>query len=73
MDESFPAQRFKSNKIINHVTSASEDTLHINEQIVGFKLPDKSTVDKSFHDYTDATCQRNRMILDRIYWILTRL
>ena len=73
MDESFPAKRFKHNKIINRARSGSETTLHINEQIVGFKLPDKSTVDHSFHGFTDATCQSNRAIIGRIRGILTRL
>ena len=36
MDESFPAKRFKSNKMINNVTSGSEATVHFGEQIVGF-------------------------------------
>ena len=49
MDESFPAKRFKSNKLINRATSGSEAALHICEQFVGFKIPDKSTVDHSFH------------------------
>ena len=48
MDESFPAKHFKSNKMINHATSGSEATLQINEEIVGFKVPDKSSVDHSF-------------------------
>ena len=52
MDESFPAKRFKSIKLINRATSGSEATLHFNGQIVGFK----STVDHSFHGFTDATC-----------------
>ena len=56
MDESFPAKRFKSNKMINRATSGPEATLHICEQFVGFEIPDKSTVDHSFHDFTDATC-----------------
>ena len=55
MDESFPAKRFKSNKMINCATSGSEPTLHISEQFVGFKIPDKSTVDHSFHGFM-ATC-----------------
>ena len=42
MDESFTAKRFKSNKMINRVTLGSEATLHISEQFVGFKIPDKS-------------------------------
>ena len=56
MDESFPAKRFKPNKMINRTTSGPEATLHICEQFVGFKIPDKSTVDHSFHGFTDATC-----------------
>ena len=73
MDESFPAKRFKPNKMINRATSGSEGTLHICEQFVGFKIPDKSTVDHSFHGFTDATCQSNRAIIGRIRGILTRL
>ena len=73
MDESFPAKRFKYDKIINGSTSGSEATLHTIEQIVGFTVPDKSTVDNSFHGLTDATCQRNRKIIGKICWILTRL
>ena len=38
MDESFPAKRFKSNKMINRATVGSEATLHISEQFVGFKI-----------------------------------
>ena len=73
MDESFPAKRFKSNKMINRATLRSEATLHISETFVGFKIPDKSTVDHSFHGFTDATCQSNRAIIGRIRGILTRL
>ena len=73
MDESFPAKHFKSNKIINRAMSRSEPTLHISEQFVGFKIPDKPTVNRSFHCFTDATCQRNRTIIGRICCILTRL
>ena len=29
MDDSFPAKRFKSNKMINRATSGSEPTLHV--------------------------------------------
>ena len=54
---------FKSD-MINHATSGSEATLHINEKIVGYKVPDKSIVDHSFHGFTK---------LGRICWILTRL
>ena len=73
MDESFPAKRFKSNKMINRATSGSETTLHISDQFVGFKIPDKSTVNHSFHGFTDATCQCNRTIICKIRGILTRL
>ena len=73
MDESFPAKRFKSNKMINRATSGSEATLRICEQFVGFKIPDKSTVDHSFHGFTDTTCQSNRAIVGRIRGIITRL
>ena len=45
MDESFPAKRFKSNKMTNHAMSESEDTLHNSEQNVAFKVPDKYTFD----------------------------
>ena len=62
MDESFPAKRFKS-----------EPTLHVSKQVMGLEIPDKSTIDLSFHGLTDATCQSNRAIIDRISWILTRL
>ena len=54
--ESFHAKRFKSNKMINHATSGSAATLHITEQIVGCEIPDKATIDHSFHGFTDATC-----------------
>ena len=73
MDESFPAKCFKSNKMINRATLGSEATLHISEQFVGFKIPDKSMVHHSFHGFTDATCQSNRAIIGRIRGILTRL
>ena len=73
MDESFPAKLFKSNKMINRATSGSEATLHISEQIVGFNVPDKSTVDHSLHGFTDTTCQCNRTIIRRICWIIGRL
>ena len=39
MDESFPAKRFKSNKMINRATSGSEPTLHVSKQVVGLKIP----------------------------------
>ena len=71
MDESFPVKRFKSNKMMNHATS--EPTLHISDQFVGFKIPDKSTVNQTFHGFTDATCQRNRTIIGRFRGIFTRL
>ena len=51
MDESFPTKRFKFNKMINRATSRSEPTMHIGEQFVGQKLPDKSTDDHSFHGF----------------------
>ena len=54
------AKRFKSNKMINHAMSGSEATLHISEQIMGFKVIGKSTVDHSIHGFTDATCECNR-------------
>ena len=73
MDESLPTKRFKSNKMNNCATSGSEATLHISEQVVGFKVPDKSTVDHSFHGFTDATCQHNMTIIGRIRGILARL
>ena len=73
MDESFPAKCFKSNKMINCATSGSEAALHICEQFVRFKIPDKSTVDHSFHGFRYATCQSNRAIIFRIHGILTRL
>ena len=60
---------FKSNKMINRVTSGSEPILHISGQFVGFK----SMVDHSFHGFTDATCQRNMTTIARIRGILTRL
>ena len=66
MDKRFSAKRLKTNKIINRPTCGSEATLHIIGQIVGFKVPDKSTADYSFHDFTDGTCQRNGTIIDRI-------
>ena len=66
MDKSFSAKRLKTNKIINRPTCGSEATLHISGQIVGFKVPDKSTVDYSFHGFTDGTCQSNGTIIDRI-------
>ena len=53
--------------MINRATSGSEATFHINEQIEGLKVPDKSTVDRLFHDFTDATFQRNRTIIGRIF------
>ena len=59
--------------MINCATSGPEATLHISEQIVGFKIPDKSMVDHSFHGFTDTTCQSNRVIIGRIRGILTRL
>ena len=38
MDESFPAKRLKSNKMINRAMSRSETTLHISEQFMGFNI-----------------------------------
>ena len=73
MDESFPAKCFKSNKMINRATSGSQATLHICEQFVGFKIPDKSSVYHLFHGFTDSTCQHNRTIIGRIRGIPTRL
>ena len=70
MNESFLAKHFKSKKI-NRTTSGSKSTLHIREQIEGFKVPDKSTVDNLFDGYTDGTCQSNRTIIGRICWILS--
>ena len=57
------------NKMINHAMSGSKPTLHISEQFVRFKIPDKSTVDHLFHGFTDATCQGNRTIISRIHGI----
>ena len=73
MDESFPAKRLKSKKMINRATSGCEASLHIKEQIVGFEIPDKSTVDHYFHAFTYATCLHNRTIIGMICWILVRL
>ena len=39
MDESFPAKRFKSNKMINRARSGSEPTLQVSKQVVGLKIP----------------------------------
>ena len=47
MDESFPAKQ-----MIHCATSGSEATLHIIEQIVRFKIPDKSVVDHTSHSFT---------------------
>ena len=38
MDESFPAKRIKSNKMINRATSGSEPTLHVSKQVVGIEI-----------------------------------
>ena len=73
MDESFPAKRFKSYKMINRATSGSEPTLHISKQVVVLEIPDKSAINNLFHGFTDATCQSNRAVISRISWILTRL
>ena len=51
MDESFPAKRLKSNKMINRATSRSETTLHISAQFVGLEIPDKPMDNHSFHGY----------------------
>ena len=65
--ENFPAKRFKSKKMVNRTSSRSKSILHISEQFVGFKIPDKSTVDYSFHGFTDTGCQCNtRAIVCRI-------
>ena len=71
MDESSPAKRFKSNKMINRATSGSEPKT-ISDQFVRLKIPHKSTVNHWLHGFTDATCQRNRMIIGRFRGILTR-
>ena len=71
MGESFPAKCFKYNKMINR--ARYEPTLHISRQYVGFKILDKSTIDRSFHGFIDATCQRNRTIIGRMRGILTKL
>ena len=73
MNESFLAKRVKSYKMINRATSGSEPTLLVSKQVVGLEIPDKSTVDRLFHGFTDATCQSNRAVISRISWILTRL
>ena len=70
MDERFPAKCFKSYNMINHATFRSEPTLHISKQVVSLKIPDKSTIDHSFHGFTDATCQHNRTIIYRIHQAL---
>ena len=61
------------NKMINRATSGSEPTLHVSEQVIGLEIPDKSTVDHSFHGFTYTTCEHNRMIIGRIRGILTML
>ena len=66
MAESLPAKRLKSNEMINGATFRSEATLHISEQFVGFKIPDKSMIGNLVHGFTDATCQGNRVIVSRI-------
>ena len=70
MDVSFPA---KLNKVINRATSRPEPTLHIGEQFAEFKERDKTTIDRPFYGFTDATCQCNRAIIGRMCWIFTRL
>ena len=72
-DESFPAKHFKSNKMINRTTSGSEPTLHVSKQVVWLEIPDKSTINHSFHGLTDASSQSNRAVTSRISWVLTRL
>ena len=59
--------------MINRATSGSQPTLYVSKQCMGFKIPDKSTVDHSFHGFTYATCQRNMTIIGRIRVILSRL
>ena len=54
--------------MINRAISRSEPILHISEQFVGFKIPDKSMVDHSFK----ANCQGNRTIIGWICWIFIR-
>ena len=73
IDESYPAKCFKSDNMINRATSRSEPTLHVSKQVVGLEIPDKSTIDHSFHGLIDATCQRNRTIIGTIRGFLTRL
>ena len=51
MDESFPAKRFKSNKMIKCAMSRYEPTMHISEESVEFKILDRSTVDHLFHGF----------------------
>ena len=63
IDGSLPAKRFKSNMSMNCATSGSELTLHISEQIVGFKVRDNSKVDNLFHGFT---CQRNRWSFHKV-------
>ena len=50
--------------MLNRAMSESEIALHISEQVVGFKVPDTSTVDHSFHGFTDATSQCSRIVLN---------
>ena len=38
---------------------------------MGFRVPNKYTIDHSFHVFTAATCQCNRTIIRRICWILS--
>ena len=64
---------FKSNKMFNRATSGCEATFHISEQIVGFKVPDMSTVDHLFHGFTYVTFRCIRTRIGRVCWILTRL
>ena len=59
--------------MINRAMSGSKATLHISEQIVGFEILEKSTVDYSSHGFTEVTWKRNRMIIYRIRGIRTKL
>ena len=53
--------------MIVSAASRYETTLHISEYMVGFEIPDKPTVNLSFHGFTDATYQRNSTIIGRIF------
>ena len=41
--------------------------------VVGLEIPNESTIDHTFHRFTEATCQSNRAVTSKISWILTRL